>query len=174
MEEPKFFMLDEGSEDFYDFPDDWNEDEEEEIEEDVDLKAVLIVDSSTFHRNILKGHLESGGFKVVAAVGSSAEANTFLSESKAGFVAVDIDQTDGGSAKALQVLAMAIPKTRFIITSSRVTADQVAQSKMGNHYFLAKPFQKEVVHKEMKKAYESELKKKPKPADSPSTKPSGQ
>ena len=173
MEEPKFFMLDEGTEDFYHFPDDWNEEEEAEIEEDVDLKAVMVVDSSTFHRNILKGHLESGGYKVVAAVASAAEANKFLSESKTGFVAVDIDQTDGGGAKALQILAAAIPKTRFIITSSRVTADQVAQSKMGNQYFLAKPFQKEIVHKEMKKAYEAELKKKPKSADSPSPKASG-
>lgn len=161
MEDPKFFMLDEGTEDFYNFPDDWaEEDEEDPIEEDVDLKKIIVVDASPFHRNILKGHLESAGYKVVAVGGAAEDVRKSLEDPKIRLAAVDIDQTNGGGAKAIQLIAAEFPKTIFVITSARISAEQVSRSAMRDHYFLSKPFQKEVVQAEMKRVYETEIKKK--------------
>ncbi|OGH61418.1 MAG: hypothetical protein A3G34_05395 [Candidatus Lindowbacteria bacterium RIFCSPLOWO2_12_FULL_62_27] len=160
QEQPKFFMLDDGSEDFYEFPDDWEEDDEEEIEEDVDLKQIVLVDASAFHRNILKSQIEESGYKVVGVVGSAVEARSILTESKVRFAAVDIDQTDGGGAKPIQIIAATNPDTVFIITSARFTADQISQAGMGSFFFLAKPFQKKKVEEILKKAYDAEFAKK--------------
>ena len=163
QEQPKFFMLDEGTEDFYKFPDDWDKDDEEdavEVEIDVDLKKIVIVDSGAFHRNILKTQLEAAGFKIAGLVDSAADAGHILAEAKVRFAAVDIDQTDGGGAKAIQIITSMNPQTVFIATSSRFTSEQISQSGTGNCYFLAKPFQKDKVADVMNKAYEAEHKKK--------------
>lgn len=159
-EQPKFFMLDEGTEDFYKFPDDWEEDEEEEIEDDVDLKKIVIVDSSAFHRNILKSHLEETGFAVSGSVGTCIEAHEVLTGTQTRFAAVDIDQTEGGNARAVQLISMRNPEVVSILTSSRMTPDQVTQMNLAGHYVLAKPYQKKAVQEVLKKAYDAELAKK--------------
>lgn len=167
QEVPKFFMLDEGTEDFYDFPDDWDEDEEEEIEEDVDLKKLLVVDTSTFYRNIVKGHLEGSGFAIAGLAGSASEASQLLAQSqiKIRFAMVDIDQTDGGNGQAVHLMAQMTPGLVFILTSTRFTPEHLAQNEnpAGAYFFLPKPFKKENVLGILKKAYDREIAKKKKP-----------
>ncbi|MBI4179446.1 hypothetical protein HY522_08505 [bacterium] len=171
QEQPKFFMLDEGTEDFYDFPDNWDADDEEEAapeEIDVDLRKIVILDSTTFHRNILKKQLEGAGFKIAAEGSAAAEVRGILTEGKIRFVAVDIDSTDGGGVKVIQLVRSFNDRLVLILTSARLGADQLKQIATDTGYFLAKPFQKPNVEAVMKSAYEAELSKKkaaaPKPA----------
>lgn len=166
MDDQKFFMLDEGTEDFYQFPDDWDEDEDEAAAEGVpiedipDLKRIIIIDRTTFHRNILRPHIEEAGFKVVADVGSAIDARDILTESKVRFAVVDIDATDGGEAKAIQLLAATHPQTVMVIASSRFTPDQVTRAEKAGQFFLSKPFQKPKVIDLIQRLYQAELAKR--------------
>ncbi len=153
-------MLDEGTEDFYAFPDNWDVDDEEEVEVDVDLKKMVIVDASVFHRNILKGHLEAAGYKVAGMVGSAAEAGKIMEESKARMAAVDYDQTDGGNGRALQLIAAVYPQAVYLVTSGKFKAGQEGQSGTGKIYCLGKPFEKDRVIEFMKKVYDTEFARK--------------
>ncbi len=164
----QFFMLNEGTEDFYNFKDWRLEDEEEEtVEEDVDLKKIVIVDSSPFFRNILKNHLETAGYKVLGNFSAAQETCEFLSQEPVRFVAVDIDQTDGGNAKSVHLIADAQPHTVFILSSSRFSKEQAASIGERPYYFLLKPVTRETLEKVMKKAYDTELARKVKPKESP-------
>jgi len=87
------------------------------------MKTVLIVDDSSFMRNIIKKHLDELDVTIVGEAGDGKEAVDKYKELNPDIVTLDLAMLDNDGIEALRVIREHDPNADVIIISS--TTDQV-------------------------------------------------
>lgn len=118
----------------------------------LDGKTALIVDDTSFMRNVLKALLESEGCKVLAEATDGESALALFKQHKPDFVTMDIVMPQMDGIAALKTIKQADPNAKVIMVSSAGQDSKVMEAKeAGASNFILKPFDQEKVIEIIKK-----------------------
>ncbi len=107
-------------------------------------KTVMIVDDSLFVAAEMKAMLEGSDFTVVSHARSGEDALTYMAETKADLVTMDIVLPGMDGLETTAQILQAWPDAKVLVISSLAYDDTVAGAQQaGAAGFLYKPFQKE-------------------------------
>lgn len=104
-------------------------------------KTVMIVDDTSFMRNIIKRAFEKAGCQVVAECENGHEAVAMYQAHRPDLVAMDIVMPQMDGLEALSQIKAMDPDARIVVVSSLGTEDKVETALgLGAKSFILKPF----------------------------------
>ena len=116
------------------------------------MVKILIADDSALMRSILRGILESNGYKVIGEACNGKEAIKKYKELKPDMVILDITMKECDGLKALGKIMKSDPSARVIMCSAMGQQCNILEAiKLGAKDFIVKPFQKDRVIEAIKK-----------------------
>lgn len=107
---------------------------------------VMVVDDSSFQRDVLKILLTGRGYQVVAEAEDGATALKMYQEFKPDIVTLDIIMPGMDGVQTLQHLKEINPAARVIMVSSISDKDRIIECRrLGAEYYILKPYEPEKI-----------------------------
>ncbi len=109
------------------------------------MKKVMIVDDTPFMRAVLRGIIESAGYKVVEAK-NGEEAVSIYTKEKPDVVTMDIVMPEVDGIEAARIILESDPSAKIIMVSAVDSRDSLKEAiKIGVSDFIVKPFEADEV-----------------------------